>query len=379
MRLLKQFFSPALIRPKEHETTSTLNLISRGVAFHTPYRGVPVFTPIGVRVLRGIEAILQAEAERQGFDTGSFPAVMKDEDLAQGAEVGEKFASKLVRLGEPFEDFHLLATPEMFMCRFGRAQMLSHRGLPIRMCYASDFFRNVPTTQTLVTCRQFRMFGMISIDRDSEALSDSLRQIKSAMDAAFARLGVRTRTKPAPQERLGFVSLYKHLAYEPDEPAAERELELAMGYHYASTRRLPLRYRNAGNRNAPASIFTYGASVYRLLHAVFESSRDKLGFNLQRSVRPFDVTVLPLRSTDLEEAMRLYARSIDAGLRPAMDERFGLPVEQKVDFSSYLGTPATVEVHDGSARVRPRGEAQERCFALTEMDALIRHVSMQAG
>lgn len=372
MRLSKQMFSSALVRPAAFETTSTLDLIGNGAVFHSPYRGVPVFTPLGARVLRGIEAVLTSEAEGAGFDFGALPSVVADEDLHRGAEVGEVFAEKLVRLGKPFEGFHLLSTPEMLMYRFSRADVLSHRALPVRLSYATDFFRNVPATRTLLTCRQFRMFGMLSIERDGEALSESLADARAAMQAAFHRLGVQTTTRPMPNERLGFATSYRHQSWDG---GGAREKMLAMGYHYASQMRLPLKYRSAANANTPASIFTYGASVYRLTHAVFEAARDRQGFNLGNALRPFDTTVIPRTEADAQDAARIYAAGMRMGFRPALDDRFGLSAARRRAFSEYFGAPTSVEVHAGQAVVQIRGVERPVLLSAHEPGRVIENMS----
>lgn len=355
MRLSNQLFGNSLQVPENFRIARTIDLIAKGLAVHLPYRGIPCFTPLGLRVLEAAQRVLLAEAERSGFTTCHLPSLMKNEDLNHGQPVGETFGSKIIRLSPPLADFHLLATPEMLMARFHTADLLSYKRLPIRVAYATDFFREMSDTHSFLTSRQFRVVGLLSIEPDQASIEDAELQVGELARAALDRLAVPHCDRPIAD---GFETYYLPPASHGTAPPGDKDnlMSMAIGYHYGRNCTLPIRYRTSSNSNSRGLIYSYGISMHRLFYAIFDVSRDDLGFKLSPEVRPFHLTVNPKQEGDLELALTVYTAAHAADCSSAIDDRFALPNHVRAAFSDYVGVPARIEISGGRLSLYRRGE-----------------------
>jgi prolyl-tRNA synthetase len=353
MRLSTQLNAGALRAPRGFQQLSTLKLISSGLFFSLPFRGVPVFSGMGLTLMRNIERMAMEEAGRLGFSETHLPAIVDEALLSDGEDVGETFASKLIKVSIRTGSFQLLATPEMFLVRQASRAVLSYRSLPIRVCYNADFFRDMPTTRSFVTCRQFRVFGMLSMEKDRAGIQRAQDTTGEFEKIFFSRLGLPYRVEAEANGFETFLELGKGMTgLEHDE------LSVSMGYHYAREKSIPCRYRTENNRNRALQVWTYGISLNRIFLAVLDSARDELGFALPPHLRPFDVAVVPSRSTDEELAWSTYQQLLARRVRPFMDDRSKSSRSERRAFSQYVGCPYTAVVESGGVLWYKRGSAK---------------------
>lgn len=353
MILSKQLNTSKLVRPDDFASTNTIKLLDNGLVAYIPYRGLPIFTGIGQRVLDALEGELLTEAERIGFSQYRIPALMSNEDLRQGQEIGEQFRSKLIQLNEPLNDFHLLSTPEMLILRMSQYANLSHNSLPVNLSYSTDFFRNM-RTQSFLTCRQFRIFGTLSILEDEKSLIKCRQDVENSVVKVFDRLGVKWINQALEHEKHAFELFYEYQERSRNHIADKQVMSVAMGYHYGSRFNVPVKYRDSRNKMQRPKIFTFGLAVNRLLNACFEACRDDFGFALAKSIRPFDVVVIANSKRDRALGQEAYGHFYDRRVRVALDDRYKMPVEDRLAFSRFIGSPVAILVNRGQYRMFER-------------------------
>lgn len=346
MRLSKNINPGAFLLPRSYSSASTVELMLDGFIFHMPYRGVPCLTPTGWRIFRCLEKLLFATAEDSEFYQFQLPNIMANEDIAKGEPIAPSFRKKIIGLNHPWNDFHLLVTPEMLLHRFSSSKTISYKNLPIRYSYSSDFFRDMPDTKSFLTCRQFRVFGLLSLEMSADGISEANRLAEHIIDESARKLGIVVDNQ---MTDAGFETSYRaNSAWAQAGPTLARDaMPIAMGYHYGVNQRLPLRYRTADNNNGAMQIYTFGLSLYRLMFALFDRYRDQKGFALPPDIRPFDVSLIPIRPSDFALSEDVRRRLAAVGLKIAVDDRYAVAGRERVMAAGYIGAPAALRVRDG--------------------------------
>lgn len=361
----------------------TSRLLDRGLVTIPAGRGLLAYSTLGTSILRRVEDTLLHELAAVGHTRLELPAVMSDDDLARGQPVGDQFASKIVPVGGRLSGHHLMTSPETLIARLGDGFDLSHRCLPLRLSYATRIFRQMTETRSLLTAREFRVVGALVL-RPSATRSQDLATDLAALDTAFAK-GADALGVPVRQVRHG--PLTSELAYAceegdlgrdppvdhdpdpgaacaaneansahiPDEAPPTRLLSLSVGYLYTGDCDFPLRYRGPDNTMHPPQAVTAAICSNRLLYACFDASRDRHGFALPATVRPFDTVLVPRAASDIATAVHLADVAHLAGLRAAVDDRVTRAVRDRCAFASHIGAPASVVVHGPHLAVTPRG------------------------
>lgn len=359
MRLSKQFLGTSL-PPQNHNGLRTSELLTDGMVAHFSAAGIPFYMPVGKSILDNIESILHNEAENHGFSAIEIPAIMGNDLLEDGQDVGELFRSKFMVLTDRMEGYHLLSTPEMLFVKLAGTTLLSHRQFPIRQVYMSDFFRQIHDAQSILKGKQFRVFGGISLERDKEGVTDGLASFRSMTEAAFNRMGL-----PFHVERNRGVLDCEYFYLTDNEgdnlvlPGISTEervkaLSLAMAYHYAQDKKLPMRYRTEKNDNARPQLVTYGLGTQRLLYCVMDHYRDEKGFNLPAELRPFDLSVIPRSDREKGTAERVYGIVKAAGYKVCLDDRYKFRGSDRESAADYMGCGYKVAVSSDSISLLSR-------------------------
>lgn len=321
------------------------------------YSGVPLYTPIGQRVLNRIEHHVEKKFAADGFNLIRIPNISKTADLAGGEEIGEKFAAKFMHVKEPLGEFHLLTTPEMMLIRsIGPA--FSYSQLPMRLCYTTDFFRNAGDLSSFLVCRQFRIFGALGFEPSKDSAADALLLMRKVLCSVLEDFQVPVRVLGRSDG--GFEVFFPTAEgdYRPDRLGIDtqqddlRLLSLGMGYPYGQSVRVPARMRTMDNRNAPLVFSTFGLCTNRVLFSVFEAARTPGGFRLPAMLRPFAVCLIPRARQYEPEAQKIMAELENAGLDVLLDDRYKLPCAEREGFANMLGIPTCVRVDTGGPEYR---------------------------
>lgn len=349
MRFAQQFFT-ASIPTSGLQAEKTSSLLTNGLVAHFSNAGIPFYMPVGKAILGNIEKILGEEAEEHGFNLIDIPAIMENRLLEGGQEVGEQFRGKFMFLTDRMEGYHLLSTPEMLFVEMAGSTTVSHKQLPVRQAYMTDFFRQIHDARSILKGKQFRVFGGASLEKDEAGAEQALQTLRSMTEAILERMGLPYHLE---RHHNGLDCEYFYLTDKEgdnlplpgvDPQNRTKALSLAMAYEYEPDKKLPMRYRTAENKNAPIRLVTYGLGTQRLLYCVMDHYRDEKGFNLPAELRPFDIHLIPRTQGEEEAAEELYKKFKKLGWRVMLDDRYKFSIDERKYGSDYLGTPASLAI-----------------------------------
>lgn len=358
MHLSRQIFAQSLQRPADFRLQRTSTLLSQGLVAYPIGTGFPAYSPLGIDMLARIEELFTIAAVRGGYDRFRIPHLMRNDDLQLGEPIGDQFRSKVFFLQGSLDGYHLLTTPEMMFVRMLRSSRPSYRSFPVRCTYTTSIFRQVKQTRSIITCREFRVFGLLSLDTEMAGVVAGLESIMSLARSVMASLGVsvqETRQETPLKSELMF-PCFEGDTYLGRGDSRKRALSLAIGYQYGADSLIPIVYQSRTNTLENPLMVSFALCTNRLLFSVFDAHRDELGFALPASIRPLEVVLIPRAQTDLllsESVMSMLAAS---SIRVALDDRMSLRISDRQAFSEYVGAAASVVVHSGLLHITRRGD-----------------------
>jgi prolyl-tRNA synthetase len=198
------FFCPTLKeKPAEAEVISH-QLMMRAGMIRKLAAGIYAFLPMGLRVLRKVEAIIREEMNRAGAQECLLPA-LQPADLWRESGRWELYGKELLRLIDRHNhDFCLGPTHEEVITDLVRNEVRSYRELPLNLYQIQTKFRDeIRPRFGLMRGREFGMMDAYSFDRDQQGVEQSYREMYQAYERIFARCGVRFKAVEADTGPIG--------------------------------------------------------------------------------------------------------------------------------------------------------------------------------
>src|SRR5271169_6891978 len=162
-----RFFLPTLREaPAEAELASHRLMLRTGMIKRLA-AGIYTWMPLGLRVLRKVEAIVRAEMNRAGAIELLMPVVQPAE-LWQESGRWDKYGPELLRLKDRHRrDFVLQPTSEEVITDIARKEIKSYRQLPVNFYHIQTKFRDERRPRFgVMRGREFTMKDAYSFDRD---------------------------------------------------------------------------------------------------------------------------------------------------------------------------------------------------------------------
>jgi prolyl-tRNA synthetase len=349
MQLSKQPFGDALRVPEDWAERPTSKLLEGGCFCYFREPSVPFYLPLGQMTLDGIRSVVNQHAKEGGLNQISLPMIVQDSILDQGQEIESAFKEKMMLLSGDMKGYHLLFTPEPIINDLLAVQLLSHRQLPIRLCYHVDMFRNVSDARGILKTRQFQTFVGTTIESDDESVSHSLQLFEALTLKIFENLGIPVKMCHG-HKGMAFELFYlakegeSLFIPEIDPQSRIKALSLAMGYHYCPGGKLSARFQDRHNKKRRILMTTYAIGVQRLFYVVFDAHRDALGFKLPKLVRPADVVLIPKTEVDTAWSNRLSTKLRALGQRILIDDRYQISAGNRAAFADYIGAPWKLKI-----------------------------------
>ena len=168
--------------------------------------GIYSYMPMGLRVIRKVEAIIREEMNRAGAVELLMPVVQPAE-LWQETGRFEKMGPELLRVKDRHgRDFIIQPTSEEVITDIARQELRSYRSLPKNFYHIQTKFRDERRPRFgLMRGREFTMKDAYSFDRDVEAAGKSYDQMYAAYTRIFERMGLRFRAVAADNGAIGGV------------------------------------------------------------------------------------------------------------------------------------------------------------------------------
>lgn len=192
MRYARCFIPTLREDPAEARKNPSHRLLLRAGYIRQVGAGIYEFLPLGLRVLRRVEAIVRDEMDRAGALEVAMPALLPAE-LFKETGRWDLFGSTLFRLrDQKGHDHHLGPTHEEVITDMVRASVRSYRQLPVNLYQIQWKFRDEARPRAgLLRCREFLMKDAYSFDVDEAGALRSYHAMRDAYERVFRRVGLR--------------------------------------------------------------------------------------------------------------------------------------------------------------------------------------------
>ncbi|HEX7687031.1 MAG TPA: proline--tRNA ligase [Burkholderiaceae bacterium] len=199
-----QFFVSTLKEaPADAEVTSH-KLMTRAGMIKRLGAGIYNYMPMGLRVIRKVEAIVREEMNRAGAVEVTMPVVQPAELWEETGRFG-KMGPELLRLKDRHDrDFVMQPTSEEVVTDIARQELRSYKQLPRNFYQIQTKFRDERRPRFgIMRGREFTMKDAYSFDRDKAGADRSYQAMRSAYRAIFDRFGLRYRAVAADSGAIG--------------------------------------------------------------------------------------------------------------------------------------------------------------------------------
>ena len=166
--------------------------------------GLFTWMPIGLRVLRKVEAIVREEMNRAGALELLMPAVHPAE-LWKESGRWEEYGPLLLRMTDRAErEFCFGPTHEEVITDIARKELRSYKQLPLNWYQVQTKFRDeIRPRFGVMRSREFIMKDAYSFDLDAEGLEVAYQKMHTAYTAIFERLDLKFRVVDADSGEIG--------------------------------------------------------------------------------------------------------------------------------------------------------------------------------
>jgi prolyl-tRNA synthetase len=166
--------------------------------------GIYTYMPMGLRVIRKVEAIVREEMNRAGAVEVSMPVVQPAE-LWQETGRFEAMGPELLRIKDRHQrDYVVQPTSEEVVTDIARQEIKSYKQLPKNLYQIQTKFRDERRPRFgLMRGREFTMKDAYSFDRDQDAAKASYQIMAKAYRKIFDRFGLVYRAVAADSGAIG--------------------------------------------------------------------------------------------------------------------------------------------------------------------------------
>ena len=203
MRASRFFIATIKEAPNDAEVASHKLMIRAGMIKRVA-AGIYTYMPLGLRVIRKVEAIIREEMDRAGAVEMLMPVVQPAE-LWQETGRFSKMGPELMRVKDRHDrDFIIQPTSEEVVTDIARQELRSYRQLPRNFYHIQTKFRDERRPRFgLMRGREFTMKDAYSFDRNVEGAEKSYDIMFAAYRRIFDRFGLKYRAVAADTGAIG--------------------------------------------------------------------------------------------------------------------------------------------------------------------------------
>jgi prolyl-tRNA synthetase len=271
------------------ETPADAELISHKLMLRTGMirklaSGLYTWSPLGLRVLRKVEAIVREEMNRAGAVEVLMPTIQPRE-LWEETGRWEKFGPQLLKVKDRKEQaFCYAPTAEEVVTDFARNELSSYKQLPVNFYQINSKFRDeIRPRFGVMRAREFLMKDAYSFHLTDEDLVREYRNMHATYTRIFTRLGLEFRAVLADSGAIGGdASQEFHVLARSGEDA----LAFSTGSDYAANVEAAVAAEPAPRAGASEELRRIDTPTQKTCEAVAAL----LGIALQRTVKSIAIT-----------------------------------------------------------------------------------------
>jgi len=285
MRATQFFISTLKEAPADAEIISH-QLMMRAGLIKRLGSGIYNYMPMGLRVIRKVEAIVREEMSRAGAIEMLMPVVQPAE-LWQETGRWQKYGPELLRVKDRHgRDFIIQPTSEEVITDVARSDIKSYRQLPINFYHIQTKFRDERRPRFgLMRGREFTMKDAYSFDRDTASMQLSYQIMFDAYVRIFQRFGLEFRAVAADNGAIGGTGSHEfHVIAETGEDALVYCPTSDFAANMEAAQALPLLTVRAEAKQNCTKVATPGM-------AKCEQVAELLGISLQQTVKSIVLAV----------------------------------------------------------------------------------------
>ncbi|HUW51321.1 MAG TPA: proline--tRNA ligase [Sulfuricella sp.] len=249
MRASQFFLSTLKEAPAEAELVSHKLMLRAGLIKRIG-SGLYTWMPLGLRVLRKVEAIVRDEMNKSGAIELLMPAVIPAE-LWQETGRWDVFGPQMLKIKDRHDrDFCFGPTHEEVITDIARREIKSYRQLPVNFYQVQTKFRDeIRPRFGVMRAREFVMKDAYSFHADFASLEQTYQVMHDTYSRIFTRLGLKFRAVAADTGAIGGTGSHEFhvladsgedaIAFCPDSDYAAN-VELAEAVSPAEPRRAPI-------------------------------------------------------------------------------------------------------------------------------------------
>lgn len=380
--------------PKD-EVSVNARLLAQGGFINKLTAGVYTYLPLGLRVLKNIQAIVRQEMEAIGGQEILMPALHPKENWQQtgrwddpGTEVMFQFE------GRSGKQFGLGWTHEEIITPLVKNYISSYKDLPLALYQIQDKFRNEPRAKSgLMRGIEFSMKDLYSFHRSEADLEEYYQKALEAYGKIFQHCGLDALATEASG---GTFAQFSHefqvlteygedtIFYCPSCRYAQNKeiatlksgdhcprcsgtimeataIEVGNVFQLKTKYSTPfkLEFTDQDGSIKPVLMGCYGIGPSRVMGAIVEVHHDAQGIIWPQAVAPFQVHLIGLGtdSRQVQAAEKVYAALATHGIDVLYDDRLDSSAGQKFADADLLGIPYRLVV---SAKTGSRVEVKQR-------------------
>jgi prolyl-tRNA synthetase len=203
MKATQTFISTLKEAPADAEIVSH-QLMTRAGMIRKIGAGIYNYMPIGLRVIRKVEAIVREEMNAAGAIEMLMPFVQPGELWEETGRLA-KMGPELLRIKDRHQrDFVLQPTSEEVVTDVARNEIRSYKQLPVNLYQIQSKFRDERRPRFgVMRGREFIMKDAYSFDKDEAGMRASYQKMFDAYHRIFKRLGLNYRAVAADNGAIG--------------------------------------------------------------------------------------------------------------------------------------------------------------------------------
>lgn len=426
---MSNYFLPVLKEvPKEAEIVSHRLMLRAGMV-RQQAAGLYSWLPLGFKVMRKIQAIIEQEQARAGAIQMLMPT-LQPADLWRESGRYDAYGKEMLRITDRHDrDMLFGPTNEEMITDIFRSYVRSYKELPLNLFHIQWKFRDEirPRFGTMRS-REFLMKDGYSFDVDKQSAMDAYKRMFVAYLRTYYRMGLtaipmKAETgpiggdlshefivladtgesavfchkdildKPIPSRDTDFTgdlssivddwtSLYAATEdmidmdefennVPEDKRIAARGIEVGQIFYFGTKYSdiMKANVTGADGKDAAVHSGSYGIGLTRLVPAIIEASHDEDGIIWPVSVAPFEVSLLNLKAKDdlcSQTCDKLYGELEAAGLDVLYDDRKD-GAGAKFATADLIGIPYQLIIGPRGAK---SGEAEIKCRKTGERQSM---------